>query len=607
MGRKERDSVRLDPKEKRHFRVLIYPALVFIAGCLMLAGILFHSYTVYREHMQKVTELNAISYAERLENDLGRGLAITDAVESVILSDAGKVNAFSEVAENLMTDYVQSIQLAPDGIVTEIYPEAGNEAGKIDLFQDEKRGEICRYGRDHGVITMQGPFELKQGGQGIAIRNPVYLREADGIETFWGFAIVIIRVPEIFEDTVKALSDFGYDYQLSMESSPISNDMVQAAASIDQLTNPVSYSFQIEGTEFCLSVMPKGGWNRRWIMVPYLILGLFIILSLTGLTMAVMQIERHRDELKRLSVTDPLTGLLNRHGFDEAVQRRMKVDASLPCVGLQMDIDDFKFINDLYGHDVGDQALKTLAEDLRQHFGAQAILSRSGGDEFSAVLIGKTVEEARADIEAFTSAARYVCANGSCYPFYISLGYAEYPKDQREISQLIRCADMALYAVKLHGKQSCAAYQSTYETQHRSQFGFALQEVAKHLPGAFLIYRADSENDEILFANHELVSFAGCHDFEEFLAYTEHRFRNLIRPDERETVEASIWQQIDAKTSGDNDYVRFHFVKKDGSTKPVLDHGRIVQNRYYGNIFYVLIMDCALIDSYYGMNHFSNT
>ena len=297
MGRKERDLVRLDPKEKRHFRVPIYPALVFIAGCLMLAGILFHSYTVYREHMQKVTELNAISYAERLENDLGRGLAITDAVESVILSDAGKVNAFSEVAENLMTDYVQSIQLAPDGIVTEIYPEAGNEAGKIDLFQDEKRGEICRYGRDHGVITMQGPFELKQGGQGIAIRNPVYLREADGIETFWGFAIVIIRVPEIFEDTVKALSDFGYDYQLSMESSPISNDMVQAAASIDQLTNPVSYSFQIEGTEFCLSVMPKGGWNRRWIMVPYLILGLFIILSLTGLTMAVMQIERQRDVL----------------------------------------------------------------------------------------------------------------------------------------------------------------------------------------------------------------------------------------------------------------------------------------------------------------------
>lgn len=74
-----------------------------------------------------------------------------------------------------MTDYIQSIQIAPDGVVSEIYPEAGNEAGKIDLINDESRGEICRYGRDNDLVTMQGPFNLKQGGIGIAIRNPVYL------------------------------------------------------------------------------------------------------------------------------------------------------------------------------------------------------------------------------------------------------------------------------------------------------------------------------------------------------------------------------------------------------------------------------------------------
>ena len=70
-------------------------------------------------------------------------------------------------------------------------------------------------------------------------------------------------------------------------------------------------------------------------------------------------------------------------------------------------------------------------------------------------------------------------------------------------------------------------------------------------------------------------------------------------PDERDSVETSIWKQIDAKTSGNNDYVRFHFAKKDGTYLPVLDHGRIVENRYYGNVFYVLIMDCALVESYY--------
>ena len=60
MERQERDSARLDPKGKRPFRVPIYPALVFIASCLVLAGVLYHSYTVYREQMERITKLNTI-------------------------------------------------------------------------------------------------------------------------------------------------------------------------------------------------------------------------------------------------------------------------------------------------------------------------------------------------------------------------------------------------------------------------------------------------------------------------------------------------------------------------------------------------------------------
>lgn len=69
--------------------------------------------------------------------------------------------------------------------------------------------------------------------------------------------------------------------------------------------------------------------------------------------------------------------------------------------------------------------------------------------------------------------------------------------------------------------------------------------------------------------------------------------------DEQEAVEESIWAQINSKADGNNDYVKFHFAKKDGSYHPVLDHGRIVKSRYYGNVFYVLIMDCTLVESYY--------
>lgn len=584
---------------KNHNKKLMLPVLIFLVGCLVLTVVLYHSYRSNYKQVRNVTALNATTYAERLQNDMNRGVAITDTLEEIAISENGKIDNFQKVARDLMADFIQSIQIAPDGVVTDIYPEAGNEAGKIDLMHDESRGEICRYGRDKNIVTMQGPFDLKQGGQGIAIRNPVYLEGADGSPVFWGFTIVIIRVPEIFTESIQALTKFGYDYSLTKTVSPLSDDTEIVSSSGNIMKNPITFEFEFGGCLFDFEVMPADGWSHGWNVFPQLFLGICVILLLTGLTVVILVIDRHRDILKKIAITDPLTGLLNRKGFDEQLKKVMQGDLHIHCVGIQMDIDDFKFINDMYGHVVGDAALKSLAQDMQSYFNDNSILCRNGGDEFSVILVDTTEEEARKKIEHFTLQPRHITYNGEEHPFYISLGYAEYPKDCEDVLKLIRCADMALYAVKLHGKHNCSRYRGDYKIQHRRQLGFALQDVSKNLPGAFLIYIADPENDDILFANRELIELAGCRDFDDFLDYTDRRFRNLIHPDERDSVETSIWEQIDAKTNGNNDYVRFHFAKKDGSYLPVLDHGRIVENRYYGNVFYVLIMDCALVESYY--------
>lgn len=584
---------------KNHNKKLMLPVLIFLVGCLVLTVVLYHSYRSNYKQVRNVTALNAATYAERLQNDMNRGVAITDTLEEIAISENGKIDNFQKVARDLMADFIQSIQIASDGVVTAIYPEAGNEAGKIDLMRDESRGEICRYGRDKNIVTMQGPFDLKQGGQGIAIRNPVYLEGADGSPVFWGFTIVIIRVPEIFTESIQALTKFGYDYSLTKTVSPLSDDTEIVSSSGNIMKNPITFEFEFCGSLFDFEVMPADGWSHGWNVFPQLFLGICVILLLTGLTVVILVIGRNRDTLKKMAITDPLTGLLNRKGFDEQLKNVMQGDLHIHCVGIQMDIDDFKFINDMYGHVVGDAALKSLAQDMQSYFNDNSIICRNGGDEFSAILVDTTEEETRKKIEQFTLQPRHITYNGGEHPFYISLGYAEYPKDCEDVSELIRCADMALYAVKLHGKHNCSRYRGAYKMQHRSQLGFALQDVSKNLPGAFLIYIADPENDDILFANHELIELAGCRDFDDFLDYTDRRFRNLIHPDERDSVETSIWEQIDAKTNGNNDYVRFHFAKKDGTYLPVLDHGRIVENRYYGNVFYVLIMDCALVESYY--------
>lgn len=575
------------------------PMIVFIIGCTILGFILYNVHISNRERVRTITELNAMTYAERMTSDLNNGIAITSSLQEILISENGQIANFEQVASDLMSDSIQSIQLAPSGVVTDIYPEAGNEAGKIDLIHDEARGEISRYGRDHDLTIMQGPFSLKQGGVGIAIRNPVYLQDDSGESYFWGFTIAIIRAPEIFRNSVQALTNFGYDFRLSKTPSPLSSEYEEVYSSGKELTDPVTYYFELGGCSFQLEVMPSAGWDHGSHCLAIFLCGFLIVLLLTVLTAAILVLEERREKLKELSTTDPLTGLLNRNGFNEQFDRFMKSHPQDSCVGIQLDIDDFKFINDIYGHAAGDLALRVLAQDIRDFFPSHSILGRSGGDEFSLILTGTTCKESADQIESFTSMPRYFSHEGIEHPFHISLGYAEYPADSPDVSSLLRNADMALYEVKLQGKHNCLPFRHDFKPQKRSRLGFALRDISQHLPGAFLIYKADPEDDHILFANRELVEFAGCQNLDEFLNYSHYRFRNLIRPDEQDAVEKSIWEQINSKASGTNDYVQFHFAKKDGSYHPVLDHGRIVENTYYGNVFYVLIMDCALLETHY--------
>lgn len=577
----------------------ILPVMVLLLGDIGLAYILCQIYSHNLQQMRTITELNAMTYAERMTSDLNMGISITESLQEILISENGKIDNFPQVAENLMTDAIQSIQIAPNGVVTDIYPEAGNEAGKMDLINDPDRGEICRYGRDNNLTILQGPFQLKQDGMGIVIRTPVYLSDADGASYFWGFTIAIIRVPDIFSKSVQALTSFGYDYRLSKTASPLTTEFEEISSSGAALDRPISYEFELGGCLFKLEVMPSGGWNQESSLQILFWGGLIIILLLTGLTIVTLILGERGETLKRISTTDALTGLLNRKGFEEQFNRFLKKNPGVPCVGIQLDVDDFKFINDMYGHETGDLALQELAKSIRETFPEHAILSRSGGDEFSLILTETTSEAVTEKIKAFAAMPRYFEYDGERQSFGISLGYAEYPADSPEASDLLGNADVALYEVKLQGKNSCLSYSHEFKTQKRSSLGFALRDISRNLPGAFLIYIADREDDRILFANCEMIKFAGCKNLDDFLSYTDSHFRSLIRPDEQETVEKSIWDQIDAKASDNNDYVQFHFAKKDGTYHPVLDHGRIVENTYYGKVFYVLIMDCALIETHY--------
>ena len=196
---------------------------------------------------------------------------------------------------------------------------------------------------------------------------------------------------------------------------------------------------------------------------------------------------------------------------------------------------------------------------------------------------------AQLQLQKFTKLPKSFSYHGKEHAFYISLGYAEYPTFASNRSQLMRCADAALYEIKLHGKNGCMVYREGLRSGARKQLGFAFKDISEHLPGAFIIYRADKEDDELFFANDEFLHMSGYKDIDELFRLTEKSFRNLIREDEQQQIESSIWEQID--NGNENDYIHFHLRKADGTYFSVLDHGRIVESPQYGKVFYVLFMD----------------
>ncbi len=268
---------------KRIKKQILLPLFTVLFG----TAVILMAAAVYKNYQETLTrskvELNAMTYAEYMKADIVNGISVTKALEEIIISNDGDINHFPLVAEHLMTDVIQSIQIAPGGTVEEIYPEKGNEAGKIDLLNDPDRGEISRYARDNHVMIMQGPFFLKQGGEGIVVRNPVYLQQEDGSEVFWGFTIVIIRVPDIFMEAVNGLTGFGCDFRLSKTASPWDTTFEEVSSAGTVSEDASAYLFEIGDSRWKLEVSPADGWYSKFGLRLLFGTGMAVVLLIAGL------------------------------------------------------------------------------------------------------------------------------------------------------------------------------------------------------------------------------------------------------------------------------------------------------------------------------------
>lgn len=393
----------------------IVPLIVFLVGICLLSVFTYNTNVQIQKDRRTIAKLNVVTYGQRIENDIENGIEITDTLKQVLINGNGQIINFSKIAENLMSYSVQSVQLAPNGVVTEIYPEEGNETGKIDLLKDSKRGEISNYAKDHNITITQGPIELKQGGSGLVVRNPIYLKDENGQEYFWGFTIAILRVPEIFEDSTNALSKFKYNYRLSREASVLDKKYVEVDANCDKMIRPVTYDLTVGKEKWKLEIMPRAGWSNSKTLYLIFFGGLSLVILLTGLTIVLFLLDERRVELKELANKDGLTKLYNRYGFDEMAEKMISKNPKEHCVAVLLDVDDFKLINDMYGHAYGDKALISLSENMQKFFPSSALLGRNGGDEFCILLPNCTMEEVKESLIEFTKTPKTFSYKGQTY------------------------------------------------------------------------------------------------------------------------------------------------------------------------------------------------
>jgi len=189
----------------------------YVIGLLsFLVAFFFCGVGIHYQEMQKKASGTylAESTVRRIKSRLERYVMVSEIIGNCLIDgDDLDETSFLELAEKIPNDegVIKAIELAPEGIVTAVYPKQGNtEALKLNMLQEHERKADAALAKQTGKYTMGGPYQLKQGGTGALLFNPVYRMDDSGNSEFWGFVILVIDWDRfMYELNPEYLSEVG--------------------------------------------------------------------------------------------------------------------------------------------------------------------------------------------------------------------------------------------------------------------------------------------------------------------------------------------------------------------------------------------------------------
>ena len=396
-----------------HHKKNINIAVVFLSSLVIsvLLAAIFIIASLQNEQvkLQKIAHFYGDHFSQKISTSLqSLSRNLTPLYTMLILHD-GRTDHFERVAEHIAhtNPEIININLARNGIVTNVYPYERNKiALGHNLLEAEQRRQEARLARDSRRITLSGPFQLVQGGTGLAFRQPVYLPSPENPQQkqFWGFAIITYRFPEVLLKQMdftlpdlNVLASRGFAWAL-WRTDPVSGQPVTLLTSKASLTNePQRHPVYLPNTTWYFDICPVNGWLDTNTIFLYVYFSIPICILLSIAIMQFSMLLNKKNEILLQSKMDILTDLYNKRAFWELLEPALKTylqddrENSSPRLFLCVfDLNNFKMINDTYGHMAGDKILIEFSRRLSQELSCKDFASRFGGDEFVAAIYSTT-------------------------------------------------------------------------------------------------------------------------------------------------------------------------------------------------------------------------
>lgn len=207
----------------------------------------------------------AQSTIRRVKEKLDNYITISDLLGNYIIdgSDMDE-NTFSELAEKIPNEdgVVKAFELAPEGIITEIYPMQGNsEALGLDVLVEHERKKDAVLAKETREYTLGGPYQLKQGGAGALLFKPVYRTDDSGESSFWGFVLQVIDWDRFMSDiNLKSLSEADFCYKIWSYDRSSEDKVILAQSQEDMPEDSLTIECEIPNNTWYFDIVPSNGW-----------------------------------------------------------------------------------------------------------------------------------------------------------------------------------------------------------------------------------------------------------------------------------------------------------------------------------------------------------